>query len=393
MDFHAFASDFQVSFSREANRYFFSPGRVNLIGEHTDYNGGHVFPCAITYGTYGAVSKRKDRLVRLFSKNFPEQGMIEFTLDELDYNRDHGWANYPKGMLQFLQKKGHHLTEGFDLLVSGNIPNGAGLSSSASLLMLTGEVVNKLYNFHIDRIDLIKAGKTVENEFIGVNSGIMDHFAVAMGKTNHAILLDCHTLNYDYVPLDLRHYKIIIMNTNKRRELADSKYNERRDECEHALRQLQGFINILSLGDLNIAQFDNFKHIIATDVLRRRARHAVTENERTLKAVKELKHGNLEAFGKLMNESHLSLRDDYEVTGIELDTLVEAAWKQPGVLGARMTGAGFGGCAVAIVEQSEIAQFIEQVAEIYQTKIGYDATFYVASIGDGVKELNVGAVR
>lgn len=290
-------------------------------------------------------------------------------------------------------KKGHHLTEGFDLLVSGNIPNGAGLSSSASLLMLTGEVVNKLYNFHIDRIDLIKAGKTVENEFIGVNSGIMDHFAVAMGKTNHAILLDCHTLNYDYVPLDLRHYKIIIMNTNKRRELADSKYNERRDECEHALRQLQGFINILSLGDLNIAQFDNFKHIIATDVLRRRARHAVTENERTLKAVKELKHGNLEAFGKLMNESHLSLRDDYEVTGIELDTLVEAAWKQPGVLGARMTGAGFGGCAVAIVEQSEIAQFIEQVAEIYQTKIGYDATFYVASIGDGVKELNVGAVR
>ncbi|MGJ7922709.1 galactokinase [Neobacillus sp. LXY-4] len=393
MDYRALASDFQASFSQGADRYFFSPGRVNIIGEHMDYNGGHVFPCAITYGIYGAVSKRNDRLIRLYSTNYSEQGIIEFTLDDLDYNHVHGWANYPKGMLYFLKENGYNIPHGFDLLIKGNIPNGAGLSSSASLLMLIGEIIHKLFDLNVSRLDLVKMGRAVENEFIGVSNGIIDHFIIAFGKMNHGILLNCHTFNYDYVPLNLQHYKIVIMNSNKHHEWTESKYNERRDECEHALRHLQGAINILSLADLNMVQFENFKHLIPTKTLEKRAKHVVTENERALNAVKELKRGNLPALGKLMNESHLSLRNDYEVTGIELDTLVEAAWQQPGVLGARMNGTGLGGCAIAIVDEDEIDQFIERVGEIFRKKIGYEATFYVTAVGDGVKELNVGSVH
>jgi galactokinase len=396
VNYRALASDFQVSFSKEADRCFFSPGRVNLIGEQTDYCGGYVFPTAINFGTYGLVSKRNDRTVRLFSKNFSKQGMIEFTLDELDYNPNHGWANYPKGLLQFFQKTGHPLTAGFDLLVSGNIPIGVGLASSASLLMLTAKIINKLYDFKLSPLEIIKAGRAVENEYIGVYSGIMDHFAVAMGKTNHGILLDCHDLSHEYVPFELQNYKICIMNTNnKPNGLADSMYKERLDECEHALRHLQGALNILSLGDLNLAQFDNFKHLIPTNTLRKRARHVVSENQRTLAAVKELKRGNLVSFGKLMNRSHLSLRKDYEVTGVELDTLVEAAWQQNGVIGARMMGSGLSGrsIAIAIVDDSEMDQFIERVGKIYSTQIGHEATFNVATIGDGVKELNAGVLR
>jgi galactokinase len=387
------ASDFQSSFSREVDRYFFSPGRVNLVGEHTDYNGGHVLPCAISLGTYGAVSKRNDRLVRLYSKNFSEQGIIQFTLDELEFTPSHGWANYPKGMLSFLKKEGQNLNEGFDLLLSGNVPLRAGLSSSASLLMLTGEIVNKLFNLNLSRLALIKASRAVEQDFIGVQTGIVDPFIVAKGKMDHAILLDSHTLSFDYIPMHLQHYKLIMMNTNKRSEKSATLSNERRDECEHALRHLQGALNILSLGELNTEQFENFKHLIPTQLLIKRARHVVTENERTLNAVREIKKGNLAALGKLMNQSHLSLRNDFEVTGVELDTLVEAAWQQSGVLGAKMTGAGGGGCAIALVEENEIDQFIEQVSDVYRTRIGYDASFYVASVGDGVKELNLGAVR
>lgn len=368
-------------------RSFFSPGRINLIGEHTDYNGGHVFPCAITYGTYGIAGKREDRLVRMYSINFEDKGIIEFDLDHLDYLAEHNWANYPKGMIRFIQEAGWKLTTGLDVLIYGNIPNGAGLSSSASLEMLTGVIVNELFAFNIERLDLVKLGKKVENEFIGVNSGIMDQFAVGLGKADCGILLDCNTLKYEYAPLQLTGYKIIIMNTNKRRELSDSKYNERRSECEEALVRLQHGKDIHSLGELTEADFKSLKGLIDDDVLTKRAKHAVYENQRTLKALKALKNGDLKEFGLLMNASHVSLREDYEVTGVELDTLVEAAWKQEGTVGARMTGAGFGGCAIAIVKEEAVDPFILEVGREYYDKIGYKATFYVASIGDGAKEL------
>ncbi|MDP4083238.1 MAG: galactokinase [Bacillota bacterium] len=368
-------------------RTFFSPGRINLIGEHTDYNGGHVFPGAITFGTYGLSRKRQDRMIRLFSMNFEEKGIVEFPLDELSYENAHGWANYPKGMIRYIQEKGWELSSGLDILIYGNIPNGAGLSSSASLEILIGIIVNEMFALHIHRLDLVNLGKKVENEFIGVNSGIMDQFAVGMGKENCGILLDCQTLKYEYAPLDLDGYKIIIINTNKRRELSDSKYNERRSECEEALKRLQQIKNISSLGELTEEDFEAVKEVIHNEVLTKRAKHAVYENQRTLKALKSLKSGDLKRFGQLMNASHVSLRDDYEVTGVELDTLVEAAWEQEGTIGARMTGAGFGGCAIAIVEDENVEKFIREVGINYQEKIGYEATFYVASIGDGAKEI------
>lgn len=368
---------------------FFAPGRINLIGEHTDYNGGHVFPCAITYGTYAVARAREDKVIRLYSTNFPEKGIIEFNLSELDYEKEHNWANYPKGMVRFILEAGYEIPSGFDCVIEGNIPNGAGLSSSASIELLTGVLINGLFNFEIPQLDLIKIGKRVENEFIGVNSGIMDQFAIGMGKKDAGILLDCQTLKYEYAPIHLEDYKILIMNTNKRRELADSKYNERRGECEEALAQLQQKLPIEALGQLTEAEFDENRYLITNETVRKRAKHAVYENMRTIKALEELKLGNLEAFGQLINQSHISLRDDYEVTGIELDSLVEAAWKQPGVLGARMTGAGFGGCAIAIVRNEEVDNFIENVGADYLDKIGYEAEFYAASIGDGAKEIRL----
>jgi galactokinase len=368
---------------------FFAPGRINLIGEHTDYNGGHVFPCAITYGTYAVARQREDQLIRLYSKNFPNKGVIEFNLNELDYDQQHSWANYPKGMLRYIIEAGFVIPTGFDCAIEGNIPNGAGLSSSASIELLTGVLVNGLYQLEIPRLELIKIGKRVENEFIGVNSGIMDQFAVGMGKKDAGILLDCQTLKYEYAPIQLENHKIIIMNTNKRRELADSKYNERRSECEEALKQLQQKLPIEALGQLSEKEFDENQQLITNETVRKRAKHAVYENVRTLKALEELKVGNLEAFGQLMNQSHISLRDDYEVTGVELDSLVEAAWNHPGVLGARMTGAGFGGCAIAIVENEEVDYFIANVGSAYKETIGYAADFYVASIGDGAKEIEL----
>jgi galactokinase len=370
---------------------FFAPGRINLIGEHTDYNGGHVFPCAITYGTYAVARKREDQVIRLYSTNFPEKGIIEFNLNELEYEKEHNWANYPKGMIRYMIEAGYEIPTGFDCAIEGNIPNGAGLSSSASIELLTGVLVNGLFELEIPRLDLIKLGKKVENEFIGVNSGIMDQFAIGMGKKDAGILLDCQTLSYEYAPILLDDYKILIMNTNKRRELADSKYNERRGECEEALAQLQQKLPIEALGQLSEAEFDENQYLITNETVRKRAKHAVYENVRTIKALEELKAGNLEAFGQLINQSHVSLRDDYEVTGVELDSLVEAAWKQPGVLGARMTGAGFGGCAIAIVENDEVENFIANVGSAYLEKIGYKAEFYAASIGDGAKEIQMEA--
>ncbi|ETI68608.1 galactokinase [Neobacillus vireti] len=368
---------------------FFAPGRINLIGEHTDYNGGHVFPCAITYGTYAVARKREDKLIRLYSVNFPDQGIIEFNISQLDYNKEDNWANYPKGMIRYILEAGYEIPSGFECAIYGNIPNGAGLSSSASIELVTGVLVAGLFGIEIPRVELIKLGKKVENEFIGVNSGIMDQFAVGMGMKDAGILLDCQTLKYEYAPIQLENHKIIIMNTNKRRELADSKYNERRSECEAALAQLQRKLPIEALGQLSEEEFAQFQSLITNETVRKRAKHAVYENARTLQALEKLKAGNLAAFGQLMNQSHISLRDDYEVTGLELDSLVEAAWNQPGVIGARMTGAGFGGCAIAIVENDAVDSFIANVGAAYLAKIGYEAAFYVASIGDGAKEIEI----
>ena len=378
---------FQEVFGSPAEKHFFAPGRVNLIGEHTDYNGGNVFPCAIDKGTYGLVKKRNDRRFRMYSENFADLGVMEFTLDELTNDKKHDWANYPKGVIKMFLEAGQKIDSGFDILFSGNIPNGAGLSSSASIEMLTAIVLKDLFHLSIDPVEMAQLGKKTENLFIGVNSGIMDQFAVAMGKKDHAILLDCNTLKYDYVPVVLKDEVIVIANTNKRRGLADSKYNERRAECDEALAELQTKLPIKALGELSIEQFEANKDLIKSPIRQKRAKHAVYENQRTLKAQKELSAGNLAEFGKLMNQSHISLRDDYEVTGVELDTLAALAWEQSGVVGSRMTGAGFGGCTVSIVKKDKVDDFIKNVGEAYKNKIGYAADFYIASVSDGAKKL------
>ncbi|RKQ30222.1 galactokinase [Oceanobacillus halophilus] len=380
--------EFQSIFhTTQSPRVFFAPGRINLIGEHTDYNGGHVFPASISYGTYALGATRNDQKLRFYSLNFPEKGIIECDLQDLDYKEENDWANYPKGMFLLLKQAGYTISNGADILFHGNIPNGAGLSSSASIELVTGALVEGLYNQTIDSLEMIKLGQKVENDYIGVNSGIMDQFAIGMGKKDHAILLNCDTLDYHYAPINLADHVIMIINTNKKRSLAGSKYNERRRECEAALTDLQKELNIHSLGELSKGEFERKKHLITNKVNQKRAKHAVYENARTLEAFDKLQQGDLDAFGKLMNCSHISLRDDYEVTGKELDTIAEAAWDQEGVLGARMTGAGFGGCAIAIVERDKAEAFEKNVNAIYREEVGYEATFYTAAIGDGTKEI------
>ena len=347
--------EFQSIFNRnETPRTFFAPGRINLIGEHTDYNGGHVFPAAISFGTYALAQTRDDQKLRFYSLNFSASGIIECDLNDLAYNEAHDWANFPKGMIQYMRDNGFNISTGMDILFYGDIPNSAGLSSSASIEMVTGVLLEGLFELTIDRVKMIQLGQQVENNYIGVNSGIMDQFAIGKGKRDHAILLNCQTLAYRYAPIQLADHVIMIIHSNKQRTLAGSKYNERRAQCEQALADLQKELPIESLGDLTKEQFEQHKHLIKDDVNQKRAKHAVYENIRTLEALEELQQGNLERFGLLMNESHQSLRFDYEVTGIELDTIVEAAWAQPGVVGARMTGAGFGGCAIAIVEKDQV---------------------------------------
>ncbi len=362
---------------------YFAPGRVNMIGEHTDYNGGHVFPCALTIGTYGVVRKRQDRKLRFYSMNFEQLGVMESSLDDLVPSKDADWTNYPKGVLWAFKERGMEVTEGFDLLLFGNIPNGSGLSSSASVEVLTGYILKDQYGFDVTNQDLALIGQFSENRFNGVNCGIMDQFAIAMGKADHAIFLDTNTLDYTYVPLKLDGAKIVIACSNKKRGLGDSKYNERRSECETALAELQKVVDIKSLGELTEEQFEANKDAIGDEVRVRRARHAVYENQRTIQAVEALQKQDLKKFGELMNASHASLRDDYEVTGIELDTLVEEAWKVDGVIGSRMTGAGFGGCTVSIVEDAAVDRFIERVGAAYKDKIGYAADFYVVQVGSG----------
>ena len=381
-------ADFAKVFGVEADHTFFSPGRINLIGEHTDYNGGHVFPAAISLGTYGAARKRDDQLLRFFSGNFEEKGIIEVSLENLHFEPEHNWTNYPKGVLHFLQEAGHTIDRGMDVYVYGNIPNGSGLSSSASLELLTGVIAEKLFDLQLERLDLVKIGKLTENEFIGVNSGIMDQFAIGMGADQRAIYLDTNTLEYDLVPLDLKDNVVVIMNTNKRRELADSKYNERRAECEKAVEELNRKLSISTLGELDEWSFDEYSYLIEDENRLKRARHAVLENQRTLQARAALQAGDLEKFGRLMNASHVSLEHDYEVTGLELDTLVHTAWEQEGVLGARMTGAGFGGCAIALVAKDAVDTFKENVGHKYQEVVGYAPSFYIAEVAGGSRVLD-----
>ena len=367
---------------------YFAPGRVNMIGEHTDYNGGHVFPCALTIGTYGVARKRNDKKLRFYSMNFEQLGVLESSVENLKPEKEADWTNYPKGVMWAFGEKGMKVEQGMDLVLFGNIPNGSGLSSSASVEVVTGVALRDLFGYDdISMIDIALFGQYSENNFNGVNCGIMDQFAIAMGKAGHAIFLDTATLKYEYAPIKLENAKIVISCSNKKRGLGDSKYNERRSECEKALAELQKVVSIDALGDLTEVQFEEHKDAIKEEVCVRRAKHAVYENQRTIKAVEALKNNDVALFGKLMNESHVSLRDDYEVTGIELDTLVEEAWKIDGVIGSRMTGAGFGGCTVSIVKDEAVDTFIKEVGAAYEKKIGYAADFYVVEIGDGPVKL------
>lgn len=381
--------DFKTLYKYEGEvKVFFSPGRVNLIGEHTDYNGGFVFPCALDFGTYAVAVKRNDNIFRIYSKNFENLGVIEFSLDRLINEPQDDWANYPKGVIKTFLEAGFDINSGFDVLFYGNIPNGAGLSSSASIELATSVILKDLFNLNVDMVSMVKLSQKAENKFIGVNCGIMDQFAIGMGKKDNAILLDCNTLNYQYAPVVLNGASIVIANTNKKRGLADSKYNERRGSCEAAVKVLnENGIDIKYLGELSVERFNEIKHLITDEEQLKRATHAVTENERTKVAVEKLNAGDIEAFGQLMNQSHISLRDDYEVTGFELDSLVEAAWEAEGVIGSRMTGAGFGGCTVSIVKDEFIESFKKSVGEKYTAKTGLVADFYVAKIGDGSRKL------
>lgn len=381
-------NEFKKIFGDTANaELFFAPGRVNLIGEHTDYNGGHVFPCALTIGTYAVARKRNDGKLRFYSMNFAELGIIEADLNSIAYDKAQNWANYPLGVLKTVHEMGYRQDFGFEMLLFGNIPNSSGLSSSASVEVLTCYVGKCLYGWDIDNILNAKIGQKAENQFIGVNCGIMDQFAIAMGKADNAIFLDTATLEYSYAPIKLDGMKLVVACSNKKRGLGDSKYNERRSQCEEALARIQKGGHVESWGALTPEQFEEKRRLIGDEILEKRAKHAVYENARTVEAVEALKANNIKRFGELMNASHDSLRDDYEVTGIELDTLVDESRKQKGVIGSRMTGAGFGGCTVSIVEENCVDDFIKNVGREYLAKIGYAADFYVLSIGDGPQRI------
>ena len=377
----------EVYGSTEGVNVYFAPGRVNMIGEHTDYNGGHVFPCALTIGTYAAVKKREDRKLRFYSVNFASLGIIESSLDNLKPSKEAGWTNYPKGVMWAFDERGMKMDCGLDIALFGNIPDGSGLSSSASLEVLTGYYLKDLYDFQVTNIDLAKIGQYSENNFNGMNCGIMDQFASAMGKKDHAIFLDTADLSYQYAPLVLDGAKIIVTNSNVKHSLVNSEYNVRRSECEKALEELQTVVKIAGLGDLSEEEFEANKSAIKDEVRVRRAKHAVYENQRTIRAVEALKSNDLKLFGELMNASHVSLRDDYQVSCEEIDVLVEEAWKVNGVIGSRITGGGFGGCTVSIVKDEAVEQFKEKVGAAYKERVGKTADFYVVEIGDGPRKL------
>ncbi|MCI8584828.1 MAG: galactokinase [Lachnospiraceae bacterium] len=366
---------------------YFAPGRVNLIGEHTDYNGGHVFPCALTIGTYGIIRPRSDRRLRLYSVNFSDMGIVESSLDDLVPSDEAGWTNYPKGIMWTFEKRGYHLTSGADLLFYGDIPAGSGLSSSASLEVLTGLMLRDTFGFEISMVDLALIGQYSENNFNGMNCGIMDQFASAMGRKDCAIFLDTSNLNYEYAPVRLPDARIVITNSNVKHSLVSSAYNDRRNESEAALKALKTVVDIETLGDLTEAQFEQYKDAIKDPVCQKRAKHAVYENQRTIHAVEALKRNDIATFGKLINDSHVSLRDDYETSCEETDILAELAWNVPGVLGSRITGGGFGGCTVSIVNKDSVDLFIKTLDKAYKEKTGIEAEFYVVDIGDGAHRL------
>ncbi|MFD2334050.1 galactokinase [Cohnella sp. GCM10020058] len=367
-------------------RIFAAPGRVNLIGEHTDYNGGAVFPAALTFGTTLLIRPREDRQLHLASTNFPQSRLVP--ADDLVFSEEDDWTNYPKGVVWELAQRGISLSRGYDILYHGEIPNGAGLSSSASIEVVTAFALLTLEGRKTDTVEIALWSQHAENEFVGVKCGIMDQFAVANGRKDHAILLDCDTLKYELVPFESGDYKLVIGNTNKRRGLVDSAYNERRAQCETAVADLKAaFPELTLLGQLTLAQFNEHAHLIADETVRRRARHVVEEIDRVGRSVEVLRQGDLSAFGQLMNASHDSLRDLYEVTGAELDAMVAAAREVPGVLGSRMTGAGFGGCTISLVYKDQAERFIAEVGEKYKAATGLTADFYVCDIGDGVHEI------
>ena len=378
----------------EGARFYFSPGRVNLIGEHTDYNGGHVFPCALTLGTYGAARKREDNKIHFYSMNLDSFDVVEASLDDLTNKKEYNWANYPLGVVWAFKEKGHTITSGFDMVIWGNIPNGSGLSSSASLEVLTGVILTDLFEIKdLSMTDLALIGQYSENNFNGCNCGIMDQFAVAMGKKDHAIFLDTSDLSYEYAPCVLDGAKIVITNSKVKHSLVDSAYNDRRNECAAALKALQSELDIQALGDLTPEEFEAHKSLIKDEIQLQRAKHAVYENQRTIDAVTALKAGDIESFGKLMNQSHISLRDDYDVSCEEIDILVDLAWKIPGVLGSRITGGGFGGCTVSIVKDESIDTFIETIGKTYLEKVGHEAEFYTVDIGDGASRLDLSLIH
>lgn len=380
---------FQEIYGAEGEiRTYFAPGRVNLIGEHTDYNGGHVFPCALTIGTYAVVRKREDQKLRFYSVNFKHLRVIESDLNDLVPDKKANWTNYPKGVMWAFEKRGFQLTNGFDILIYGNIPNGSGLSSSASLEVLTGVMLKDQLGFDVSMIDIALIGQYSENNFNGCNCGIMDQFASAMGKKDHAIFLDANTLKYEYAPVVLEDAKIVIVNSKVKHSLVDSAYNDRRTECETALKELQEVVDIKTLGDLSEEEFEAHKDAIKSEVRKQRAKHAVYENQRTIKAVAALAANDVETFGKLMNASHVSLRDDYEVSCEEIDILVDLAWATEGVIGSRITGGGFGGCTVSIVKNDAVDQFVETIGTAYEEKVGHKAEFYVVDIGNGAGRLS-----
>lgn len=380
---------FQELFGAEGDiRTYFAPGRVNLIGEHTDYNGGHVFPCALTLGTYGIARKREDNKLRFYSVNFERLGVIESSLEDLKPYKAAEWTNYPKGVMWAFEERGYKLPNGLDILLYGNIPNGSGLSSSASLEVLTGVILKDMFGFDVSMTDIALIGQFSENNFNGCNCGIMDQFASAMGKKDNAIFLDTNTLQYEYAPVVLDDAKIVIINSKVKHSLVDSAYNDRRNECETALKELQEVVAVQTLGDLTEEAFEKHKDAIKSEIRQKRARHAVYENQRTIRAVEALKENRIEEFGKLMNESHRSLRDDYEVSCKEIDILVDLAWETEGVIGSRITGGGFGGCTVSIVKNDAVDGFIKNIGEQYLAKVGHEAEFYVVDIGDGARVLN-----
>lgn len=381
--------NYQKVFGKNEKDVFFSPGRINVIGEHTDYNGGHVFPAAISLGVYGVYGPRNDNKVCLYSGNIDGE-IVEFDLnDDTVEKDDRFWANYFKGMITYLRQRedGNKINHGFNLYIKADLPSGSGLSSSAAIEMLMGMILKDEFDLDIKRPALARLGQKTENEFVGLNSGIMDQFACIMGKKDSAIFLDCNTMEYEYMPLKLGDYEIIIMSTNKEHTLADSAYNDRVRECKNALEKLQTELDITSLGELDSQTFDEYAYLINDKTEIKRARHAVNENERTIRATKAMKDNDLEKLGHLINASHVSLHYDYEVTGKELDTLAEAAWKQDGVLGARMIGGGFGGSAIAIVKKDKAEAFKKNVGKINRDKVGYDASFYDAEIVDGTKKI------